>query len=184
MKIIIGVDIGNATTEVALARITGNKTEFLASALNKTTGLKGTIENIEGVKYAINSALKKSNLDISDISAIKINEATPVIGDVSMETITETIITESTMIGHNPSTPGGVGLGIGETISLQDLFQGEKNKNYIVIVSEKISFLEAAYKINKATEDNYKITGAIIQKDEVLGGFGLLISNKDIQISE
>ena len=31
-----------------------------------------------------------------------INEATPVIGDVAMETITETIITESTMIGHNP----------------------------------------------------------------------------------
>ncbi|WP_430601021.1 hypothetical protein [Acinetobacter baumannii] len=27
-----------------------------------------------------------------------------------METITETIITESTMIGHNPKTPGGVGL--------------------------------------------------------------------------
>ncbi|WP_410779831.1 hypothetical protein, partial [Klebsiella quasipneumoniae] len=27
------------------------------------------------------------------------NEATPVIGDVAMETITETIITESTMIG-------------------------------------------------------------------------------------
>jgi hypothetical protein len=34
-----------------------------------------------------------------------------VIGDVAMETITETIITESTMIGHNPKTPGGVGLG-------------------------------------------------------------------------
>jgi len=173
MKIIIGVDIGNATTEVALARITGNKIEFLASALNKTTGLKGTIENIEGVKCAINSALKKSKLNISAISAIKINEATPVIGDVSMETITETIITESTMIGHNPSTPGGVGLGIGETISLQDLFQGEKNKNYIVIVSEEISFLEAAHKINKAMEDNYKITGAIIQKDD-----GVLINNR------
>ncbi|WP_228741519.1 hypothetical protein, partial [Klebsiella quasipneumoniae] len=46
---------------------------------------------------------------LSDISLIRINEATPVIGDVAMETITETIITESTMIGHNPKTPGGVG---------------------------------------------------------------------------
>ena len=34
------------------------------------------------------------------------------IGDVAMETITETIITESTMIGHNPQTPGGVGVGM------------------------------------------------------------------------
>lgn len=38
-----------------------------------------------------------------------------------METITETIITESTMIGHNPKTPGGVGLGVGVTITPEDL---------------------------------------------------------------
>lgn len=50
---------------------------------------------------------------MSDVSRIYLNEAAPVIGDVAMETITETIITESTMIGHNPQTPGGVGVGVG-----------------------------------------------------------------------
>ncbi|MEI6856673.1 diol dehydratase reactivase subunit alpha [Psychrilyobacter sp.] len=173
MKIIIGVDIGNATTEVALARVDGEKYEFLASALHKTTGLKGTVDNIEGIKRAINDALKKVDLNILDVSAIRINEAIPVIGDVSMETITETIITESTMIGHNPSTPGGVGLGVGETILLHDLFQAEKNKNYITVVPDKVSFLEAAYRINKAQEKDYKRTGAIIQKDD-----GVLINNR------
>jgi diol dehydratase reactivase alpha subunit len=173
MKIIIGVDIGNATTEVALARVNGEKYEFLASALHKTTGLKGTVDNIEGIKSAVDSALKKAGLNITDVSAIRINEATPVIGDVSMETITETIITESTMIGHNPSTPGGVGLGVGETILLHDLFQAEKNKDYITIVPEKISFLEAAHRINEAKKNNYRITGAIIQKDD-----GVLINNR------
>lgn len=173
MKIIIGVDIGNATTEVALARVDSEKYEFLASDLHKTTGLKGTIDNIEGIKVAINGALKKAELNISDVSAIRINEATPVIGDVSMETITETIITESTMIGHNPSTPGGVGLGVGETILLQDLFQAENNKNYITIVPSNISFLEAAHRINEAFKNDYKVTGAIIQKDD-----GVLINNR------
>lgn len=52
---------------------------------------------------------------------IRINEATPVIGDVAMETITETIITESTMIGHNPKTPGGLGLGVGTTLRFEEL---------------------------------------------------------------
>ena len=42
---------------------------------------------------------------------VLLNEATPVISGLAMETITETIITESTMIGHNPTTPGGEGLG-------------------------------------------------------------------------
>ncbi len=50
---------------------------------------------------------------MSDVSRIYLNEAAPVIGDVAMETITETIITESTMIGHNPQTPGGGALAWG-----------------------------------------------------------------------
>lgn len=40
----------------------------------------------------------------------------PVIGDVAMETISETVITESTVIGHNPSTPGGTGIGVGTSV--------------------------------------------------------------------
>lgn len=51
-------------------------------------------------------ALEKVNATTENLAEIRINEATPVIGDVAMETITETIITESTMIGHNPKTPG------------------------------------------------------------------------------
>lgn len=173
MKVIVGVDIGNATTEVALAKVKNEKCEFLSSGLHETTGLKGTKENVLGIKRAINYAMREANLESCDLSLIRINEATPVIGDVSMETITETIITESTMIGHNPSTPGGVGLGIGETLLFQDLPNFEKDKDYIVIVEKKFSFLEVAHKINEASEKGCKITAAIIQKDD-----GVLINNR------
>ncbi len=64
-----------------------------------------------GIQEALALVAKRAGINVSDISLIRINEATPVIGDVAMETITETIITESTMIGHNPKTPGGAGLG-------------------------------------------------------------------------
>ena len=50
---------------------------------------------------ALKSLIRSANLTLRDIDLVRINEATPVIGDVAMETITETIITESTMIGHN-----------------------------------------------------------------------------------
>ena len=42
MKIVAGIDIGNATTETALARLDGGKLEFLASGTVPTTGIKGT----------------------------------------------------------------------------------------------------------------------------------------------
>ena len=47
MKIIAGVDIGNATTEVALAKVYDDKTEFISSGIVPTSGIKGTKDNIE-----------------------------------------------------------------------------------------------------------------------------------------
>ncbi|MGS9102576.1 diol dehydratase reactivase subunit alpha, partial [Salmonella enterica subsp. enterica serovar Infantis] len=74
-------------------------------ALAETTRLTGTLRNVFGIQEALALVAKRAGINVRDISLIRINEATPVIGDVAMETISETIITESTMIGHNPKTP-------------------------------------------------------------------------------
>ena len=116
MKYVAGVDIGNATTEVAIARIEGKDIEFLASGIGPTTGIKGTLKNINGVFMSLKNALNKLGMEYSDLEEIRINEAAPVIGDVAMETISETVITESTVIGHNPGTPGGIGIGVGTSV--------------------------------------------------------------------
>ncbi len=117
MKLVAGIDIGNATTETALARITDTgEAQFLSSATVSTTGIKGTLQNINGIFHSLTVAAEKAGLEVNDVQEILLNEAAPVIGDVAMETVTETIITESTMIGHNPATPGGVGVGVGETM--------------------------------------------------------------------
>lgn len=174
MKIIAGIDIGNATTEVALAKVSTNKnTEFLASGTIDTTGIKGTRQNIHGVFTSLKQALEKANLTLKDVDLIRINEAAPVIGDVAMETITETIITESTMIGHNPSTPGGVGLGVGITTKIEDLENVDKTSPIIILVPKTVDFEDAANKINNAIESGIDIQGAILQKDD-----GVLINNR------
>ena len=100
MEKVIGVDIGNSSTEVALANVdTDGSVDFIASDIAETTGIKGTLRNLIGIRKALNGVLHKADLDIADVDLIRVNEATPVIGDVAPETITETIITESTMIG-------------------------------------------------------------------------------------
>lgn len=109
---IAGVDIGNATTETALGVIEGKELIQCVSGIASTTGIKGTNDNIRGIMKSLRNAAKKLDISLEEIDLIRINEATPVIGDFAMETITETIITESTLIGHNPDTPGGIGLGI------------------------------------------------------------------------
>lgn len=150
MELIVGIDIGNATTETALARIYDDNIEFLSSGIVKTTGIKGTRENINGIFASLKQAVDKANIDIKELDLIRINEAAPVIGDVAMETITETIITESTMIGHNPSTPGGIGLGVGYTIDIRKLKEYDDKKPLIVIVPKEVDFMEAVSLINES----------------------------------
>ncbi|EMF0716042.1 diol dehydratase reactivase subunit alpha [Citrobacter freundii] len=174
MRYIAGIDIGNSSTEVALATLDDAGTlSITGSALAETTGVKGTLRNVFGIQEALSLAAKNAGINVSDISLIRINEATPVIGDVAMETITETIITESTMIGHNPKTPGGVGLGVGITITPEELLTRPSDVPYILVVSSAFDFADVATMINASVRAGYPLTGVILQQDD-----GVLVSNR------
>lgn len=174
MKLIVGVDIGNATTETAVAKLGDDYSLTLVSdGIVKTTGIKGTSQNIHGVFGSVKQALDKIGASYQDIYSIAINEAAPVIGDVAMETITETIITESTMIGHNPETPGGLGLGIGQTVAFDQLDQLSPGIPYIVVVPKQHDFANIAAAINRAFERQIDIQAAILQRDD-----GVLVNNR------
>ena len=174
MRYIAGIDIGNSSTEVALATLNeAGALTITHSALAETTGIKGTLRNVFGIQEALALVAKRAGISVSDISLIRINEATPVIGDVAMETITETIITESTMIGHNPKTPGGAGLGVGITITPQELLTRPADAPYILVVSSAFDFADIASVINASLRAGYQITGVILQRDD-----GVLVSNR------
>ena len=171
--IIAGIDIGNASTETALAKVIDNKPHFLSSGIVATTGMKGTKQNIHGIFSSLKQALDNADLSLEDVDLIRINEAAPVIGDVAMETITETIITESTMIGHNPSTPGGLGIGVGTTINIKNIQCADQKDTYIVVIPRDVDFGEASKLINQAVKSGVAVNGAIVQRDD-----GVLINNR------
>ncbi|VDY65538.1 Diol dehydratase-reactivating factor large subunit [Shimwellia blattae] len=176
MTLIAGIDIGNATTEVALAQESPGGLEFLTSGIVPTTGTKGTLDNISGVLAALNQALARAGREAEDVALIRLNEAAPVIGDVAMETITETIITESTMIGHNPQTPGGEGLGVGTTISLANLAALEPAQfasGWIPLIDRQVDFMDAAWQLNEALKRGVNVVAVILQQDD-----GVLINNR------
>ena len=96
MRLIAGVDIGNSTTEVCIGSVgEDGRFQFLSSASRITTGTKGTLPNVHGVKAALEEAMHRIGMPLEKLDLVRLNEAAPVIGDTAMETITETIITES-----------------------------------------------------------------------------------------
>ncbi|MFQ9158009.1 MAG: diol dehydratase reactivase subunit alpha [Blautia sp.] len=168
MKLIAGVDIGNSTTEVCIGTIEDNgRFRFLSSASRMTTGTKGTLPNVHGIKAALTEAMERIHEPVERLALIRLNEAAPVIGDTAMETITETIITESSMIGHNPSTPAGAGEAVGRLIFLENLWKGEAGAAYIVAVSNRFSYEEAAARLNQFLPE-LDIRGLILQADEAV----------------
>lgn len=174
MRVIAGIDIGNATTETVIGLVDPyGKVEFKSSSIVKTTGIKGTKDNIAGVYSGLKKALDQSNYKVSDLDLVRINEAAPVIGDVAMETITETIITESTMIGHNPTTPGGLGLGVGISCDLADISQYFGKGPVIILVPKDYTYEEAAFLITDACNKGADVKGAIVELDD-----GVLINNR------
>ena len=174
-RLIAGIDVGNSTTEAAIAEIDGSfaPPRFLSSSRVPTTGIKGTLGNIPGIVHALREALEPAGLAMRDLDLVLLNEATPVIGDIAMETITETIITESTMIGHNPNSPGGVGVGVGKTIHIRDLSRANGDGPLLVIVPSEVDFTQAAMVIGSAMERGVDIRGGIAQSDD-----GVLIANR------
>jgi len=167
--IIAGVDIGNASTETALGVLEGgNQIRFLSSGIVETTGIKGTRQNIHGVFASIKQACDKAGIQLQDVGFVSLNEATPVIGDVAMETITETIITESTLIGHNPHTPGGEGIGSGVTARIRDIPNIAGGDDCIAIIGADTGYEEAAAIINAAVGRGVGVKGAIVQKDDAV----------------
>jgi diol dehydratase reactivase alpha subunit len=174
IKVIAGVDIGNSSTEVAIARIKGNNIEFLSQHLVRTTGIKGTVDNVKGIRLALQEAVKKAGIELQNIDLIRLNDAVPVIGDLAMDLISETIITESSMIGHNPDTPGGAGLGVGTTVLIDQLLDvAERGQSYIVVIPKQFDYEWVAHQLNQAERNGISVTGAIVQNDD-----GVLIHNR------
>ena len=168
-RTVVGVDIGNSTTEASLARIDADgAVAYVGGALTATTGIKGTVKNVDGVAKAVTRALEGAGVRLDELDLILLNEATPVISGLAMETITETIITESTMIGHDPRTPGGRGLGVGTIVAFEALPDAEPDGPVLVLVPKGIDFDVTARTINAAVDRGLEVTGAILCNDDAV----------------
>ncbi|SNS98247.1 propanediol dehydratase reactivation factor, large subunit [Geodermatophilus pulveris] len=168
-RLVVGVDIGNSTTEACLAAVAPDGSiSYLATDLTRTTGVKGTPDNTAGALAAIRGALARAGLGAADVDAVLLNEATPVISGLAMETITETIITESTMIGHNPATPGGEGLGVGTTVAMAELPGQPPGTPVVCVVPAGADFDDVAAAVNAAVAAGVDVVAAVLAGDDAV----------------
>ena len=75
------IDIGNSTTEVCIGSVGEDGSfRFLSSASRITTGTKGTLPNVHGIKAALEEAMSAIGMPLEKLDLVRLNEAAPVIG--------------------------------------------------------------------------------------------------------
>ncbi|MDA2014006.1 diol dehydratase reactivase subunit alpha, partial [Bacillus cereus group sp. Bcc09] len=74
---------------------------------------------------------------------------------------------------HTPKPPGGVRLGVGGTITPEDLLSRPADTPSILVVPSAFDSADVATMINASVRAGYQLTGVILQQDD-----GVLVSNR------
>ena len=70
-RLVVGVDIGNSTTEACLAVVAPDGSiTYLGTDLTRTTGVKGTPDNTEGALKAIRGALARAGRSAVEVGTV------------------------------------------------------------------------------------------------------------------
>lgn len=169
--LVAGVDVGNATTEVALARlIPGREPEHLSVTRGATTGAKGTAESARGVLELIDRASRRLGEQPHRILLADLHPVETGLRELSAD---DTQDLGGVGIARPVSaTPSGVGAAAGQLVDVDEL-AGEPLGIPVIPIVGALDFDEAAARLNAARDRGWRIVALIVTGDD-----GVLIGNR------
>ncbi len=169
--LVAGVDVGNSTTEVAVARVEpGGEPEWLFVARRPTTGPKGSAECVPGIAELLLRAERRLG---ARAHLALLAELHPVeTGLIELGRIEEIGLERTAIARPASETPSGCGLGAGRLARLEDL-AGPPGPEEVVAVVGREDFDIAAARLREARDRGWRISAAVVQGDD-----GVLIGNR------
>ncbi len=169
--LVAGVDVGNSTTEVALARVEpGRAPEWLFVARCPTTGAKGSVECAAGIAELLDRAERRIG---ARAQLALLAELHPVQTELLELGRLEELALERTAIARPASdTPSGSGVGAGRLTGLEQL-GGPPSAGDVIAVIGREDFDHVAARLRDARERGWRIAAAIVETDD-----GVLIGNR------
>jgi hypothetical protein len=164
--LVAGVDVGNSTTEVAVARVEpGREPNWLFVARRATTGTKGSADCAEGIGELLARAERRLGAR-PELGLLA--ELHPVETDLLELGRIEELALERTAIARPASeTPSGSGVGAGRLTSLEDL-GGPPAPGDAIAVIPPMDFDAAAARLRDARERGWRITAVVVHGDDAV----------------
>ncbi len=169
--LVAGVDVGNSTTEVAVARVEpGGEPEWLLVLRRSTTGPKGSPACAEGVADLLAQAERRLGERPHDLLLAELNPVET--GLVELGRLEEIDLAQTAIARPASSTPSGEGVASGVLRSLAEL-EGEPKAGSVIPIVADEDFEVAAGALRSARDRGWRISAAIVQQDD-----GVLIGNR------
>ncbi len=169
--LVAGVDVGNSTTEIAVARVEpGREPEWLFVDRRPTTGAKGSEECVRGIAELLLRAERRLGARpqlglLAELHPVRT-------GLLELGTIEELALERMAIARPGSDTPSGHGVATGRLTGLADL-RGEGAAWDVIVVIGAEDFDAAAAALRDARDRRWRITAAIVQGDD-----GVLIGNR------
>ncbi len=164
--LVAGVDVGNATTEVALARLVpGRAPEILSVLRGPTTGAKGTAASAEGVLGLIDRAGRRLGEQPTRILLADLHPVETGLQELSADEDRD--LGGVAIARPISSTPSGAGAAAGVLVDLADL-AGEPGDLPAIAIVGPIDFDDAAAQLNAARDRGWRIVAAVVAGDDAV----------------
>lgn len=166
MTVVAGVDVGNHTTEIVLARIRDGAVEPIAHTQAPTRGRKGSPESLAGAA----ALLQKTEAGAGTAAdELLLAELRPV--DTATAPIPPAVSPRSpvrSLRKPDASTRAGTGSGVGRHVPLVDLRGDVVPGPAIVSVDAATDFEVAACEISEAVQRGWHVAGVIAAQDDAV----------------
>lgn len=171
VTIVAGIDVGNHTTEIVLARLHGGRAEPVAHGQAPTRGRKGSRDSLEGAAALLTRLEVQAGVTAERVvlSAIR-----PV--DTATAPLPPAASPRSPVISlrrPDASTPAGTGYGVGRHVPVHALTGPAAPHPVVVSVGPDIDYEDAAQCISAAVAAGWSIAGVLAAEDDAV-----LIANR------
>jgi Diol dehydratase reactivase ATPase-like domain/DD-reactivating factor swiveling domain len=164
--LVAGVDVGNSTTELAVARVeTGAEPEWLFVARRQTTGAKGSAACADGIAELLARAERRLGERPHLALFAELNPVET--GLIELGRIEELALGRAAIARPASETPSGAGVGAGRLVRLAELTQVPRGGEVVAVVGDE-DFEEAAAALRDAQGRGWRIAAAIVRGDDAV----------------
>lgn len=164
--VVAGIDVGNHTTEIVLARVDGGTVTTLAHGQARTRDRKGSRESLKGAAALLHRLEVEAGVVAEELllSALRpVDTATAPIPPASSP-----CSPVRNLRRPDASTPAGAGCGVGHHVRLADLDGPVDGGPVVVSVDGATDFEVAARAISDAVARGWQVAGVIVAQDDAV----------------